>query len=208
MRGVSRASPALNHPSEVILKIFLSLLLMLNVAVANAAFKAPEAIRDELNYSPFGSNVQLGTQLQSKKMHVLQALYDFNRQGGAVGTVDLLDAKDLKKAVLPAGAIVKNCVVHVLTPLTSTGSATVSFSTGNRLEDVKPIAGKASFATSDGLVACQVNGGTVSTWVKLPGYTDGYSSGYTREFTPTMKIGTSALDGGKISLFIEYILNR
>lgn len=190
------------------MKLFLSLLLMLSPALAQAKYPDPESIRFELNKTPYGEHVSLGTQLQSKKIHLLQAYYDFARQGGAVGVIDLLDAKDMKKAVLPAGSIVKNCVVHVLTPLTSGGSTTVSFSTGSLTEDVKPATAKASFATPDGLVACQVAGATVASWIKLPGYTDGYSPGYTREYTPTMKVNVSALDGGKLSVWIEYILNR
>lgn len=189
------------------MKIFLSLLMLLP-GLAFAKFPTPESIQFELNRSPYGEHVQLGTQLQSKKTQVLQAYYDFNRQGGAVGFIDLLDAKDMKKAVLPAGAIVQNCVIHVLTPLTSGGSSTVAFSTGDVMDDLKPATAKASLATPDGLVACQVAGGSVSTWRKLPGYTDGYSAGYTREYTPTMKVAVSALDGGKLSVFIEYILNR
>lgn len=190
------------------MKVFTYLVLMLFPAIVFAKFLHPEDIRFELNNSPYGEHVRLGTQLQSKKVHILQAYYDFNRQGGAIGTIDLLDAKDMKKAVLPAGAIVKNCVIHVLTALTSGGSTTVSFSTGDVLEDIKPVTAKSSFTTTDGLVACQVTGGTVSTWRKLPGFTDGYSAGYTREYTPTMKVLTSALDGGKLSVWIEYILNR
>lgn len=190
------------------MKFSLMLLLMLLPAITFAKFPDAESIKFELNREPFGQHVSLGTQLQSKKIHVLQAYYDFNRQGGAIGVLNLLDAKDMKIAVLPAGAIVKNCVIHVLTPLTSSGSTTVSFSSGSLLEDVKPAAAKTSFATPDGLVSCQIAGATVSTWLKMPGYTDGYSAGYTREYTPTMKINVSALDGGKLSVWLEYILNR
>lgn len=167
----------------------------------------PEEIRDELNDAPYGARVQFGTQIQSKKIHVLEALYDFNRQGGAVGTVSLLDAKDFKKAYLPAGAIVKDCVILVDKALTSTGSATVSFSTGQREEDVKSIAAKTAFTTTDGLVGCQI-ANSASTSVKLGGYTDHYSSNQTKRYTPSMKIGTAALDGGHLRVWLSYILNR
>jgi hypothetical protein len=187
------------------LKTFLSLILMLPM-IANAAFPRGEAIRDELNATPYGEHVQLGTQLQSKKEHVLQAYYDFNRQGGAVGTIDLLDAKDMKKAVIPAGAILTGCLIHVLTAPTSSGSTTLGFSTGDRLEDIKDNTAKATFDTPDTLVGCDIAG--LSTALKMPGYTDGYSSGYTKDYTPTMKINVSGLDGGKLSVWITYILNR
>ncbi len=194
------------------MKSFL-LLASLIPSIAFAAFPKPEAIRDELNQTPYGEHVQLGTQLQSKKVHILQALYDFNRQGGALGTLNLLDAKDLKKAVIPAGAIIKGCAIHVLTPPTSAGSSTLRFSTGDKQDDLKGTTAKASLATSDGLLACDVTS-SVATWKKIPGFTDQYSPsytfgyGFTREYTPTLTIGAFALDGGKLNVWIEYILNR
>lgn len=188
------------------MKSFLTLAFLLP-SIAFGAFPKPEAIRDELNLTPYGEHVQLGTQLQSKKVQILQAYYDFNRQGGATGIVNLLDAKDMKKAVIPAGAIVTGCAIHVLTPLTSGGSSTVRFSTGDKDFDLKGNTAKATFATPDTLVGCDVTS-LVATWKKIAGYTDGYSSGYTKEYTPTMTIGVSALDGGKLNIWIEYILNR
>lgn len=187
------------------MKSFLTLAFLIP-SIAFSAFQKPEAIRDELNLTPFGEHVQLGTQVQSKKKHVLQAYWDFNRQGGAVGRIDLLDAKDMKKAVIPAGAIITGCLIHVLTKPTGASSPKIAFSTGDVLEDLKDLTAITSFATPDSLVACDIAG--LSTAKKMPGFTDGYSSGYTKEYTPTLQIGTSGLDGGKINLWLEYILNR
>jgi hypothetical protein len=196
---------------EVPLKIFTSLILMLLPLVSLAAPQgqlAPEAIQDELNRTPYGQHVQLGDLEMSRKPQVLQAVWDFSKQGGATGDIELLDAKTLKRAGIPVGAIVKNCAIHVLGIPTSSGSATLKFSTGFFDGDIKAATGKASFATSDSLIACNTTGGSVSSWIKLPGYSDRYSPGYSKEYTPKLTIGTAALDSGKISVFIEYLLNR
>lgn len=191
------------------MKHFLALLLMLNTAVAFGAFPRHRDIQFELNQSPFGQHVHLGTMIEDKVPHVLRAQWSFADQGGANNaTIDLKDI-DGKKAVLPPGAIVKNCVILVDAALGSAGSAVVQFSTGQSLEDVKPQTAYTSFGTNDGLVGCQVSGGTVGSWVKLPGnYTAEYTAGYTSEYTPTMKITGAALTRGKVRVLLEYILSR
>lgn len=197
------------------MKIFTSLLFIIP-ALSFAQDVKPEDIQSELDNSPVGSRVKLGTELQSKTVHVLEALYDFNRQGGDTATKYLLDMNTKKAASLPAGAIVTGCAIHVLTPLTSPVSPTVAFSTGQSVDDLKGETAKASLAVPDKLVACDLTS-TVASWQKLGGYTDAYSRSYTsgysaneysREYTPTIKIKGGAVTGGKLALWIQYILNR
>lgn len=52
-------------------------------------------------------------------------LYDFSKDGGAIGTIVLSDKNG--KNPLPAGAIVKHVTAKVVTACTSGGSATVSW---------------------------------------------------------------------------------
>lgn len=192
------------------MKSFLVLALALSALNAQAAFPVAEEVRDELNQSPYGQHVQLGTQLQSKKVHLLRAQYDAETMGGAVGQIQLRDV-DGKPAVIPAGAIVKDCLIHVLDPPLSTGSAVIGFGTGARADDLKAVnTGKAAYANSDALIACTPVG-SAATAIKMPGFTDQYSGvygQYTREYTPTISIGTAALYRGRINVLIELILNR
>lgn len=188
------------------MKKFLFLATMLLSFSAEARFIRGEDVKYELNNTPYGEKVQLGTQLQSKKVQLLKALYNFNVQGGAVGHVDLVDEEG-NKAMIPAGAIVKDCILHVLTPATSPGSASVAFDTGVLRNDLKDTTVKASLATPDSLVACTPVG-TAASAIKMPGYTDEYSSEVTKEYTVGMSIFGAALDGGEFALYIEYILNR
>lgn len=184
------------------MKKFL-LLAALFASPAFAAFPSHEDVRAELNQSPVGARVQLGTQLQDKKIQVLVAKYDFSVDGGAVGIKNLKDV-DGKKAVLPAGAIIKDCLLMVDTTVTSAGTAYIGLSTGNKLDDLRGSTVLASnFAPSDQVKACDIVG-TAASSVKLPGPTDGYTS----EYTPTMKIAGAALTGGKFRVFIQYLLSQ
>lgn len=189
------------------MKKFLLLMLALSVP-AYAKYPRPRDTAYELNNSPVGQRVRLGTQLVDKKVQILRGLYDFSLQGGAQNAViDLLDI-DSKKAVLPPGAIVKNCIIQVDAALGSSGSPSVSFSTGRLLSDLKGSALHTVFNTNDGLVACDVTG-TSTTWLKMPGnYTQEYTPGYTSEYTPTMRITGGSLTRGKLRIFLEYILSR
>lgn len=184
--------------------VFISVLMLVSVS-AFAAFKKPADVRYELNNSPAGQSVQLGTQLVDKKVHVLRARYDFAKQGGAVGAVNLLDV-DGKSAVLPHGAIVQDCVIHTVTAPVSAGSATLAFNTGYQADDLKAATGKASF-TNDGLLAC-IPVGSVATSIKIPDFTSVYSAGYTAAYYPQVTIGTAALTAGKVDVLIKYLISN
>lgn len=189
------------------MKNFLLFILMIQASVAFGAYPRPRDVSNELNTSPVGARVRLGTQLMDKAVHVLRAQWSYADQGGAVGTIDLRDI-DGKKAVLPPGAIVKDCIILVDAALGSSGSPLVSFSSGQILEDIKLPTAHTVFGTNDGLVGCTITG-TSSTWMKMPGnYTKEYTPGYTSEFTPTMRITGTTLTRGKLKLILEYILSR
>ena len=192
-----------NFPLEVTLKTFISVMLLLVPLVAVAALPRPADVRGELNATPYGSRVQLGTQLVDKAVHLMRARYDFSKQGGAVGTVDLLDV-DGKKAQLPPGAIIQDCVVVVRSGLVSGGSATISASSGKNLQDLKGVTAHSALATSDQLAACIPTAGSLASAIKLPEYTKGFSLDY----TPTLTIGGAALTAGKLDLLIKYIISQ
>ncbi len=192
------------------MKTFISLLLMLNTAVAFGAYHRPRTIAQDLDNSPFGERVQLGTQITDKAVHVLRGQWDFNVSGGANNTT--IDLKDIdgKSAVLPPGAIVKGCSILMMERITSSGSAVVGLSTGLQRGDVvNDVAFSPTYAGIDTVIGCQINSGTASTWVKLPGnYTAAYTLGYTSAYTPTLTISGAALTAGKIRVLLEWVLSR
>lgn len=181
-------------------KFFAVLLAVLLPVSAVAAFKTPAETRFLLNQG-YGSTTQLGTQLVDKKEHVLKAVFDHAVAGVVSGSVNLKDV-DGKDAVLPDNAIVTDCLIDVLTaPTTTLGTydPQLRISTGQSSGDLKAAAGLASYS---GLVAC-VPVGSAATSIKM-----------TAQRTPTLTIVTAStssaqwLTGGKIAVFIKYLLSE
>jgi hypothetical protein len=190
------------------LKHFLLLVFALLPMLSEAAYVRQRAVTTELNLSPFGSRVTMGTMLMDKTVHVLRGQWDFASQGGAVSTIALSDI-DGKRAVLLPGAIIKNCVILVDSPLKSLGSAQIALSSGKLLNDILPPTAYSTYGTGDVVAGCQVQGSSPGSWVKLPGnYTAEYTPGYTSAYTPTMSISGAAITSGKIRVLLEYILSR
>ena len=104
----------------------------------------------------------IGTELNQTK-NCLKCVYDFAVLGGAIGTVQLLDDEG-NKAVLPAGSVISNVIVDVVTSCASAGSATVALQAVNA-GDLLGTTAKASLAA--GLVA-GVPVGTAASAVKVP----------------------------------------
>lgn len=183
------------------MKSFLGLALLLVSLPALGAFPGHNDIRDELDLSPVGARVQLGTQLQEKKIQVMRAQYDYSVHGGAVGTHDLLDV-DGKKAQLPPGAIIVDCLIDVITAPNTSGdnSTTLGFSSGIFLNDLKVDAGFTSSYTPSGTITACIPVGSAATAIRLGTVTQNY--------TPTMTIKNLALVAGKINLWLYYILSR
>lgn len=183
-------------------KIFLILATLLASAPALAAVTSvspglPTAVkvRDLLNHPSFEAMrmAQMGTQIIDHKVHVLRAVYDFSKQGGAVGIVNLQD-EDGKDAVLPKGAIIKQVICHVITAVTSGGAATVSLG-ANTAVDLLAATAKATFSL-DALVA------------GIPVSTAATSVRTTAKEALTASIAVAALTAGKIECFNEYFLGN
>jgi hypothetical protein len=175
----------------LILSLFLALATPLS-AFAAAGLPQPAAVKTIANLG--GSEglrkIQLGTQLVDKKVQVMKAKYDFAVQGGAIGSVNLVDV-DGKDAVLPNKAIIKQVIFDVITAPTSGGSATIAF-TANSAADMKAALAIASWT---GIVA-GIPVGTAATSIKL-----------TAQRTLTATIATAALTAGKINVFVEYYIS-
>ena len=134
---------------------------------------------------------QLGTLLFREQVHTLKATYDFAKQGGVQGAIQLL-GPDGKPAKLPKGAIVRDCLIDVLTAPTSGGGATIALGTGQTATDLKAATAIASYT---GLVAC-VPVGSAATALKL-----------TADRTPIATVATADLTNGKINVLIHYELS-
>lgn len=194
------------------MKTFLSLLLLLNTANAFAAFPKPPEVRYELNNSPYGERVQLGTQIIDKTVHVLKAVWDNSVVGSTTGSISLLD-RDGKAAKLPVGAVVIDCTIEVKTGITLDTSVTriapyFALSTGvDGVKDLKANVPAASLATA-GLVAC-IPVGSAATSIRI-----------TTESTPILTITSathsppystttpSVATAGKLNVLIQYILSE
>lgn len=132
----------------------------------------------------------LGTKIIQGSVRHLRAVYDFTVLGGAIGTVTLRDATFPGLAAkLPSGAIVRDCIIDVITPGTTSASGTMALGTGQSTTDLKAALAAASYT---GLVAC-VPVGTAATAIKL-----------TADRTLVGTIATGALTAGKWYVHIWY----
>jgi hypothetical protein len=126
------------------------------------------------------AKAKLGTKLRQHGVAV--AVYDYSKDGGAVGTLSL-------PVKLPLGAIITDVKFDVASTVSSLGSATIAFG-ANTTTDLK---GATAFASWTGIVA-GVPVGSAATAVKL-----------TNDRAVTMTIATAALTSGKINALVEYV---
>lgn len=136
----------------------------------------------------------IGTVLDKTKCCMV-AVYDFAVDGGAIGTLSLLDDQG-NPAILPAGAIVTNVVANVITAPTSAGLATVSLGTFAS-SSVTNLLGATAIASLTGFVA-GVPVGTAATWVGPVPAGEGLQL--------RAAIAAFALTAGKIYFVVEYVV--
>lgn len=173
--------------------LILSVFLLLFHATPVFAVKqaTEQAAEFSLNKGSGMQKYQLGTLLVRDKVWVLKGVYDFAKQGGATGTINLKNIYS-NTLYLPKGAVIKDCYLDVITAPTSAGSATIAISSGKAANDLKSAAQSSGFS---GIMAC-VPVSTAATAIKL-----------TADVTPVIVIGTAALTAGKINVIIEYYLS-
>lgn len=176
-------------------KLFLVLLAALTASQAFAAsgLPTPAEVRSLLNNGGVegARRAQLGSQIVDHKIQVLRCSYNFATQGGAVGSVNLKSAVDSKDCVLPAGAIIKQVLIDVITAGTTSASGTMAL-TAQSAGDLKAALAAASYT---GLVA-GIPVGTAATMIKL-----------TAARTLIGTIATGALTAGKWYVIVEYYIS-
>lgn len=128
-----------------------------------------------------------GTELH-RTLNCIKGVWDFAVQGGAVGTLNLLDDMG-NDCILPSDAIVVNGTIDVLTGMTSAGGAgTVALGLNTNVD----IKAAVDADTLSGLVAT-IPVGTAATSVKL-----------TAQRQLKLTIAVEALTAGKIAVFLQY----
>lgn len=148
------------------------------------------------NYDATDPHPEIGTILNRTK-NAMVAVYDFAVEGGAIGTLKLLDDQG-NKAILPPGAIITNVVANVITGVTSLGAATLAFGSGVGGATADLLAATAKAALGVGFVD-GIPAGTAATWVGP--VTVGLGSQL------TVTVAAAALTAGKIYFNIEYVNN-
>jgi len=180
---------------SLILSILALTSLAIFVAPVHAASQADmDAMEFSVNHGNVGSFAkwQMGTKLLKEKEVTQKCVYDFSVQGGAVGTLSLLDEVG-KPCVLPKSAIIRDVLIDVVTAPTSGGSATIALGSGAATNDFKTATLYSSFS---GLMA-GIPVGSAATAIKLAADED-----------PSISIATAALTAGKLNVQIRYQLSE
>lgn len=135
----------------------------------------------------------VGTVIHKTKCMV-RAVWDFAVQGGAVGTLNLLDEQG-NPAIIPKGGFVTNVVLDVVTAATTSASGTGSLG----LLTTTDLLGATAAASITGVLA-GVPVGTAATWKGPVTAVAGTQITFT--------IATGALTAGKFNAMIEYVIAR
>lgn len=130
-----------------------------------------------------GQFSQLGNALQAQKGCVA-SLYDFSVSGGATSTITL------KKALLPANAVVTDVYYEALVTATSGGAATVTLLAG-----ATALTGAIAVASLTGLAKPALAGAVAA--IKVAAESD-----------IKITIATATLTAGKIRFFVEYAISE
>lgn len=128
----------------------------------------------------------MGTQGLENAKKVAYAEYDFAKEGGAIGDITLRGAN------IPNGAIVTSGVIHVLTALTSGGSATIAIRV-NGTADMRAATAVATYSLN--ALLDTVPDGAATNMVRLTA---------NRDIVATVAV--AALTAGKMVVALEYVM--
>lgn len=123
--------------------------------------------------------------LENRK-YVMQVEYDFAKEGGAVGDIDLLRGHRL-----PAGAVVTSGVIDIQTAFTSGGSATVAL----KLKTAADVLAATAVGSMGAGLKDTVPDGTAAKMIKT-----------TAAANLVMTVAVAALTAGKAVICLEYYL--
>lgn len=136
----------------------------------------------------------VGTALANGPFGV-KAKWKYSDQGGAAATDLTLHDSEGLAVTLPDNAIIRDCLIDVVTqPTSSTSSGSLAFSS-SATADLKAATVVASLTTTTPIVCLPV--GTVGTMIKL-----------SSEATLKVRTGSEALTAGEINVWVEYVLSE
>lgn len=135
---------------------------------------------------------RMGTLINRNK-NSYKLVYDFTKDGGAIGSISLLD-EDRLPVLLPVGFIIQRVLIDVVTAVTSGGSATLAFTSQKNAGDLLAATAKTSFTLAALIDGIPVD--TAAAAIKL-----------TAEKAPQLVIAVAALTAGKINVHIQGVLS-
>lgn len=174
--------------------IFLALLLSTNLFGA-AVITTSEAYK--LNRaSKLFRDLAVGTQLAGGGW--VKGAWQYANQGGAANSDIVLKDEEGNPVILPQGALITDCLIDITAPVTAGAitSAVIGFSS-NAVGDLKAntVAHTAGYNSTTKLDCIPVS--TAATTIRMAS-----------EASLKMRIGSEALTGGKINLYVNYVLSE
>jgi hypothetical protein len=165
------------------------LVTILAFVLGTSAFAGPvPTSSDEFQWNRFWGPAALATLAGTKLReahNTAVGVYDFATAGGAIGERPV-------GLTLPNGAIIRNVFIETLTAPTSGGAATIAF----RAQSAADLLGATAIASFTGRQQGVPNG-AVANMIKL-----------TAARTVTATVATAALTGGRIAIYIDYVLGQ
>lgn len=192
---------------ENTMKKTLLLVALLTSQLFGAAAPVPSTFGYELNRSgALARKYSLGTAVVNGNQFGMRGMWKFSDQGGAASTnLKLHDSEGLN-VTLPAGAVVTHCYIDTPVLVTSaTSSGKVSFSASG-IGDLKAATFIGTFANQASTIN-SANGASSKPLACIP---DGTATNMIRlasEGSLQISIGSEALTGGQVDVWVEYILS-
>jgi hypothetical protein len=138
-----------------------------------------------------------GTVIDRSK-NLMRVIYDFTVNGGAVGTIPLVDDQG-NAAILPQGAIVTNVTAHVLVAGTTSASGTLALGSNISAATTDLMGATAMASLTLGAFVAGTPVGTAATWKGPVTAVAGSQIQAT--------IATGALTAGKVAYLVEYVVS-
>lgn len=139
----------------------------------------------------------VGTHIADSQQWGSRAQWDFAASGGAANSDITLKDYDGQSVMVPAGAVLVDCYLDVVTaPTSSTSSGSLAWSSSD-VGDLKAATFVNSYTTGS-LIHCTKPSGS---------FTSGTMIRFTSEGTLKVRVGSEAITAGKINVYLQYILS-
>jgi hypothetical protein len=137
------------------------------------------------------------------KLHTQEYLYDFAKDGGAQGTINLSAKAGMP--LLPVGAIVKRVIAKVLTAFTSGGSATLAWGNAADPDGYSGAAIAVASLTANAVFNGYDNGAAL-LWDDTNDHQIDMNVAVANDQNVSVTIGTADMTAGKMSIMVEFYL--